>query len=147
MTRESSSIIRKGHPYSNQKYKTSGPLVAELSGVRNGPWWVETSEVPPLLPLHVRTEPNRLGNVVSCIQALSIFSRFELTLLAPQEVLPLSVFSVCQFLWWKLLPKLKILSEIGKMSVESVSGTSVGGQPPWKACSSNQEKKRALVTV
>lgn len=62
-------------------------------------------------------------------------------LLAPLEVLPVSVFPLCEFLWWKLFPKLKILSEIGKTSVESVSGASVGGQPPWKACSSKPEKE------
>lgn len=123
VTQQSSSIIRKGHPYSHQKFQTRGPLVAKLSVVWNGLWWGETSGMSPLLPLHVRTEWNGLGNVLSCTQALGVFSWFELALLAPLEVLPVRVFSVCEFLWQKLLPKLKILNGIGKTSVESVSGT------------------------
>lgn len=103
--------------------------------------------MPPFFPLHVRTEPNGLGNVLSCTQALGLFSQFELALLAPLEVLPVRVFSVCVFLWRTLLPKLKMLSEIGKTSVESVCGTSVGGQPSLKACSSNQERKTPLMTA
>jgi len=55
-----------------------------------------------------------------------IFSQFELLLLASLEVLPVRVFSICEFLWRKLVPRLKILSEIGKTSVESVSRSSVG---------------------
>lgn len=147
VTRQSSRIIRKGHSYSHQKYKTRGLLVAKLSVVQNGLWWGETSGMPPLLLLHLRTEPNGLGSALSCARALSVFGPFALALLAPLEVLPVRVFSVCEFLWWKLLPRLKLLSEIGETSVESVSGTSVGGQPPWKASSSNQERKMALVTV
>lgn len=96
---------------------------------------------------YVRREPNGLGNVLSWTQVFDIFSRLELPLLPPLEVLPVRVFSVCECIWQKLLPHLKILSEIGKISVESVSGNSADGQPPWKTCSSDEERKMALMTV
>lgn len=45
--------------------KTCGPLAAKLSVVQNGLWWGDTQEMPPLLPLHVRTE--QFGNWLSHI--------------------------------------------------------------------------------
>lgn len=48
-----SAILRyhqEGYPYSHQKYKTSAPLITKLSVVLNGPWWGETSGMPPLIP-------------------------------------------------------------------------------------------------
>lgn len=70
--------------------------------------------MPLLLPLHVRTEQNGLGNGLSRTQALGVFCQPELALLAPLDSLPVRVLSVYEFLWWKFLPKIKILSEIGK---------------------------------
>lgn len=48
MTRGSSIIIRKGHPYSYQDYKICGHLVAKLSVVEAGLWWLEVSGTIPL---------------------------------------------------------------------------------------------------
>lgn len=48
MTRGSSIIIRKGHPYSYQGYKICGHLVAKLSVVEAGLWWLEVSGTIPL---------------------------------------------------------------------------------------------------
>lgn len=126
-----SSIVQHHHLYSS-----CGPLVAKLSVVPNGPQWRETSGISPLHPLPVRREPNGLGNVQSCMHALIIFREFELVLLAPLEVLPKKVLSVCKF-----------QSKIVKPSGQSVSGICVGRQPPQKARSLNQERKMALLTV
>lgn len=120
MTQQSSSIIRKGHPYSHQKYKTCAPLAARLSVLQNGPWWGDTQDAPPLLPLHVRTDQNGLGNGLFCTQALGVFNQPELDLLAPLGILPVRVFSVYEFLWWKFLLKTMILSEIGKKNLWKV---------------------------
>lgn len=70
--------------------------------------------MPPLLLLCVRTEQNRFGNGLSHTQALDVLSQPELALLAPLNSFPVRVFSVYEFLWWKFLPKMMILSEIGK---------------------------------